>query len=81
MRGKHILHKTKSLPEPRGQTGLAFSFDEHSFYITCDLFSDTFSAFASGTVTSTYGLCRGEDGMVLLFLITDAAKVKTMGEP
>lgn len=66
-RGKHILHKTKSLPEPWGQTGLAFSFDEHSFYITCNLFSDTFSAFASSAVTSTYGLCGGEDGMVLLF--------------
>lgn len=81
-RGKHILHKTKSLPEPWGQTGLAFSFDEHSFYITCSLFSDTFSAFASSTeshfhIWSLWGW--GWDGFA--FLITNTAKVKTMGEP
>lgn len=77
MRGKHILHKTKSLPEPWGQTGLAFSFDEHSFYITCNLFSDIFSAFASSTeshfhIWSLWGW--GWDGFA--FLITNTAKVK-----
>lgn len=81
-KGKHILHKTKSLPEPWGQTGLASSFDEHDFYITCNLFSDTFSAFASSTeshfhIWSLWGW--GWDGFA--FLITDTAKVKTMGEP
>lgn len=46
-RGKHILHKIKSLPEPRGQNGLAFFFEESGFYITFNLFLDTYCALKS----------------------------------
>lgn len=46
-RGKHTLHKIKSLPEPWGQNGLVFFFEERGFYITFNLFSNTLSALES----------------------------------